>query len=236
MGWYSTGGGTDDDAIHDNVSGEIAAITEKTVPHDDDLLLIEDSEASNAKKRLKISNLPSGGGGGGGGGLELIEEITVSSSVASITFSSIPGSYDDLVLEMELETADAADQDRPVINVGNGSVDTGSNYAYVLHYRGSTNAENKSGNDTKMLGPVTLMGAGAVSGATGMSRMTFYRYAENDAWTSVQMWGFANGGDYYFQDGGGVWRSTAVIDTIQVAAEGGNLEGGRARLYGRSRG
>ena len=55
---------TDDDAIHDDVAGEISAITEKATPHNDDLLVIEDSESSNAKKRLKISNLPGGNGGG----------------------------------------------------------------------------------------------------------------------------------------------------------------------------
>jgi hypothetical protein len=57
------GGGSDTDAIHDNVSGEISAITEKVSPVSDDLLVIEDSEASNAKKRVKLSNLISGGGG-----------------------------------------------------------------------------------------------------------------------------------------------------------------------------
>lgn len=54
--------GADTTAIHDNVAGEIAAITEKTAPVDDDMLLIEDSEDSNAKKFLKFANLPGGGG------------------------------------------------------------------------------------------------------------------------------------------------------------------------------
>lgn len=52
--------GSDSDAIHDNVSGEINAVTEKTTPANDDVLLIEDSAASYAKKRVKISNLPAG--------------------------------------------------------------------------------------------------------------------------------------------------------------------------------
>lgn len=50
------------DAIHDNVSGEINAITEKTEPVDEDLLLIEDSEASYAKKKLQLANLATAGG------------------------------------------------------------------------------------------------------------------------------------------------------------------------------
>lgn len=58
-------GGTavDSDAIHDNVAGEIAAITEKVTPVDADLIVIEDSAAANVKKRVQIGNLPGGGGG-----------------------------------------------------------------------------------------------------------------------------------------------------------------------------
>ncbi len=50
------GDGTDANAIHKNTSGEIASITEKTAPVGDDLVIIEDSAASNAKKRAKLSN------------------------------------------------------------------------------------------------------------------------------------------------------------------------------------
>lgn len=49
---------TDDAAIHDNVSSEISALTEKTTPVSGDHILIEDSAASNAKKRIKVGNLP----------------------------------------------------------------------------------------------------------------------------------------------------------------------------------
>jgi hypothetical protein len=48
---------TDPDAIHDNVANEISAITEKLVPHDDDLVLIEDSENSFVKKKVKKENM-----------------------------------------------------------------------------------------------------------------------------------------------------------------------------------
>lgn len=53
--------GADGDAIHDNVDGEIAAIAEKVSPVAADLLLIEDSAASNAKKRVQVGNLPGAG-------------------------------------------------------------------------------------------------------------------------------------------------------------------------------
>lgn len=54
-------GGTDNDAIHDNVAGEIAALTEKVSPASADLLIIEDSADSNNKKKVQIGNLPGGG-------------------------------------------------------------------------------------------------------------------------------------------------------------------------------
>lgn len=57
------GSPTDVTAIHDNVASEIHVVTEKTMPANDDEILIEDSTDSYNKKRIKISNLPSGGGG-----------------------------------------------------------------------------------------------------------------------------------------------------------------------------
>ncbi len=56
--WLDSTGGTDADAIHENVAGEIAAITEKTAPVADDMLLIEDSADSNNKKMVKVGNIP----------------------------------------------------------------------------------------------------------------------------------------------------------------------------------
>ncbi len=53
---------TDTNAIHDNVSGEISAITLKSTPVSADLIIIEDSAASNAKKRVTIGALGVGGG------------------------------------------------------------------------------------------------------------------------------------------------------------------------------
>jgi hypothetical protein len=51
--------GTDSDAIHDNVAGEIAAISSKGTPVDADYLVIEDSADSNNKKSITIGSLPS---------------------------------------------------------------------------------------------------------------------------------------------------------------------------------
>lgn len=57
--WQAPTGGTDPDAIHDNVSGEINAITSKATPVDADVMVIEDSAATYAKKKVAMSALKS---------------------------------------------------------------------------------------------------------------------------------------------------------------------------------
>lgn len=57
-GWVADG--SDGSAIHDNVDAEISAIAEKVTPVDDDVLVLEDSAASFAKKKVKVSNLLGG--------------------------------------------------------------------------------------------------------------------------------------------------------------------------------
>lgn len=61
---WQVGSATDANAIHDNVAGEINAITEKASPVDADLVIIEDSEDSNNKKKVQVGNLPGGAPGG----------------------------------------------------------------------------------------------------------------------------------------------------------------------------
>lgn len=54
----SGGGGTDANAVHVNVGGEINGVTAKATPTSSDLLIIEDSADSNNKKKITIGDLP----------------------------------------------------------------------------------------------------------------------------------------------------------------------------------
>lgn len=65
--WTPSVTGTDADAIHDNVAGEINALTEKVAPVAGDFIIGEDSADSFNKKKFDIGNLPGGGGGSGTG-------------------------------------------------------------------------------------------------------------------------------------------------------------------------
>jgi hypothetical protein len=52
---------TDNDAIHNCTAAEISGIDEKVSPVAADLVVIEDSEAANVKKRVQVGNLPTSG-------------------------------------------------------------------------------------------------------------------------------------------------------------------------------
>ena len=54
----SSGGGTDANAVHVNVGGEINGIAAKGTPTSSDILLIEDAADSNNKKKITIADLP----------------------------------------------------------------------------------------------------------------------------------------------------------------------------------
>jgi hypothetical protein len=55
---FSAGSGSDANAVHVNASAEISALTEKTTPVAADLVIIEDSQATNAKKKVQLGNIP----------------------------------------------------------------------------------------------------------------------------------------------------------------------------------
>ena len=57
-GTISGADGADGTAIHDDTAGEIAAVALKATPVSADVLLIEDSADSNAKKRITVGSLP----------------------------------------------------------------------------------------------------------------------------------------------------------------------------------
>ena len=100
---------TDADAIHDNVASEISAITEKTVPVNADLMVIEDSAASNAKKRVQLGNLPFGAGGSGGPPTSVLAGFGENDLAASLTDSQLYRNVQGTQLQIPIVVAHAGD-------------------------------------------------------------------------------------------------------------------------------
>lgn len=90
--------GADADAIHDNVSGEINVVATKATPVAADVILIEDSAATFAKKKVTVGSLPSGGGGAPASSIAEASGDTTETSVTdvlvvSMTLTPASGTY-----------------------------------------------------------------------------------------------------------------------------------------------
>jgi len=86
-------------------------------------------------------------GGGGGGEVTLHEEVVLGSPASSISSASIPDTHKDLLIIAELKTdrSDAA-SDSPLLQLGNGTVDSGaSDYAWSHTWVGTSPGTQNDG-------------------------------------------------------------------------------------------
>lgn len=150
--------GSDTTAIHDNEAGEISGITEKTAVVGNDLLIIEDSEASNAKKRVKLSNLPAPAGLGGA-----FAEMT---SPLDLTAAA---TWYDVVFDTERWDANAE------YNPANGQFTCGRAGTLIIQVMGTGEYEALSGGSMDMQ---ILKNGSAVTG--GAQKVVFGNRYEND--------------------------------------------------------
>lgn len=175
-------------------------------------------------------------GGGGGGVLSLISEVVTSGSQTSVTFSSIPNTYRDLVLVIRGRGTTSA----AVIDMRyqiNG--DAGSNYEYQ-EFRGTdgTTANAQSINQTSAFfgyfpaATASANYAGLIDTRFGDYKgTTFFKVALGN--TSFSL------GNGSFSQGAGVtssiWINTAAISSLFIFPSlGGFVDGSVVSLYGSS--
>jgi hypothetical protein len=223
-------GGADADAIHDNVAGEIAALTEKASPASADLIIIEDSTTGNAKKKVQIGNLP-----GGSSTLVLISHQAVGAGgEASVTFDSIPQTYKSLIVEgigrSSTNAQSTAVQIRCNDDAGN-NYDAQAVFAYGVTEDGANAAASGSGWLSNL--PAATAAAGAAAQfefkCKGYAGTTFMKNFVG-VWLEKRL----NGTPEQLVAAHGVtWRSTSAITKIVLYPAAGNwVEGSQFTLYG----
>jgi hypothetical protein len=147
---------------------------------------------------------------------EPIATQTASGSTATIEFTSIPTTYTDLIMVSNVYTNDPYHGALvSFIQVGNGSIDTGSNYSNTfITGNGSTASSSRYTSDTRFIGMYTST---AQSSNTGRSTciMQFMNYSNTTTRKTV-LWRenvFGDGAGVYAQVG--LWRSTAAINRLK---------------------
>lgn len=148
-----------------------------------------------------------------------IATVTLGSSASDITFSSIPGTYTDLVLVFNGTNSGAAN-----LNIQVNS-DTGTNYSFTAMYgTGSSYASNR-GTST------TYLRAGYITTSQSGSVVQFQNYSSSAIYKTLLARQFVVGGDV--ESSTSLWRNTAAITSIKVYPSSGTFaSGSTATIYG----
>jgi hypothetical protein len=146
--------------------------------------------------------------------------VTLGTAAASVTFSSIPATYRDLVLVLNCRVVSGDRFPRGIINA-----DTGSNYARVAMQSDGLGAFSNTGTDAFL----TLGNANTTFGYTSLTH--FMDYSATDKHKTVicrsgvpglQIRAIANR-----------WANTAAITSIRVQLDGSSYDTGSTfSLYG----
>lgn len=155
---------------------------------------------------------------------EPIATTTLGSSTASVTFSSISGSYTDLVLVLNYGIT--VDYYAPRIRFNS---DTGSNYSdTILSGNGSSASSERHSNGTSL----TFSSTGVVSNSL---QNTFIMQVNNYSNSTTYKTAIARNSAPANEAAAGVglWRSTSAITSITLLLGSGNyMSGSTFTLYG----
>lgn len=160
-----------------------------------------------------------------------IATTTLGSAAADITFTGIASTYTDLIL-IVTGRFDSANTSREIrIQVGNGSIDTGSNYSITrMAGYGSGLFSDRTTSATNMTAGV-IPADNAPAGYVGNAIYQFQNYANTSVYKTVL--NRTNDGNDWTEAMVGLWRSTSAINQIKIFGLTANLKAGStATLYG----
>lgn len=152
-------------------------------------------------------------------GLTLISRQVISSA-GPVTFSSIPSTYENLVIEVMGASASAGGNDTLVLQF-NG--DTTGNYDYVqMNTAGSSVSESIAATQGSMWVGVLPGSARSPSTMVGFSRIVIPSYARTTYLKCARSssWYMQSAGSQTVYDLGGIWHSTAAINSVTVKTGG----------------
>jgi hypothetical protein len=163
----------------------------------------------------------------------LISSNVLGSSTASVTFSSIPSTYEDLVLRVSGRGDDSANPQGSIRLYINGN--TSSVYSFTrLTADGSTVASYTSGSGDELFFTFGLSTAQSTANTFGNAEIYIPNYTSS---ANKQMSGFqvmeTNSSTAFMGATAGLTRITSAITSIEVALNTGNyVSGSSFYLYG----
>lgn len=184
----------------------------------------------------KPGSVASGGGSGGSGALTFISQQTLGAAAASVTFSTIPQTYEDLILVVDAGSVLNNGTTTAVLGLQfNG--DTGNNYMFTMlgTYGAGTGFSNNSA-------ATNSMGVG-LDNSSGTAGVPFsFNHIEIANYTSAtrksaigQFSGYQGNVGILQGTASGNWTGTAAITSLTIVDRNGNnfAAGSKFTLYAR---
>ena len=152
----------------------------------------------------------------GAGAFESIATTTLSTSTATITFSSIPATYKHLQIRYIAKTTNAAASD---ICVWRLNSDTATNYSRHYLYGDGASAVSGAGvSDTRMMTD-GVTGANHAAGTFGTGIVDILDYANTDKYKTLRaLTGYKGSAGGLFVLNSGNWRSTSAVTSITITS------------------
>ena len=174
--------------------------------------------------------------------MALIEAISTlrvhaATPVTNLEFTSIPATYNHLQLACNMKGDNTADALSVGLQVGNSSIDTGSNYSwgYMTGQSGTSEIGGVTAPSTSIRNYDFMYGSGAeLYEYFGYMTIFIADYADTNKNTSMQVIGGGIGSaDSKIQLQANTWDSTAAVTNIKVFAWTNNfVHGTEMTLYG----
>lgn len=159
----------------------------------------------------------------------LIASQTLGSATTTVTFSSIPGTYTDLILICNARSATAAVSDTYLMTL-NG--DTGNNYSRTRLLGNGSTATTANRSSAPNIDFEGMAGANASAGTFMTARIQLQDYSN----TATHKTSLIRGDDAnnYVLTTVGLWRSTSAITSITLVTSSGAqfATGSTFKLYG----
>jgi hypothetical protein len=155
-----------------------------------------------------------------------LDKKTIDVAVSNITFTGISSAYTDLVIIGAINGVSSATD--VWMRVGNGSVDTGTNYSWTWMSGNSAGANSESAANSSYL---YFDGWGTISTSPSIMELNYMNYANTSTYKSIIMQRGDSSKEVNAQIG--LWRGLTAINTIQIGLAAGNFNVGTTfSLYG----
>lgn len=151
-----------------------------------------------------------------------------SGGAASWSKTSIPSSYDHLLLVASIRSSKSSNYDKVELQMGNGSLDTGTNYSKTFMYASDSTPNSSRDDGQTGIEKFYITANSATADAFGTIKIWIPNYANTTNYKQVVGYSTAenvsaSGTEWLISNIAGLWSSTSAVDCVGIKETGDDL-------------